>query len=137
MIVLDTNVLSEPLRARPDPVVLEWISGNPIATTTAISVGEVLSGVARLPDGSRKAALTAAVYDAIDTVTDVLAYDESAARIFARIREKRRSAGRPISAEDAMIAAICLSRGAALATRNTKDFEGLGLELLNPWESPR
>ncbi len=135
MIVLDTNVLSEPLRAQPNPVVLRWLSANSTSITTAISVGEVLSGAVRLREGSRKASLLDAIHRAIEGASEVLPYDESAARIFADLHETRRRSGRPLATEDGMIAAICLSRGAALATRNTKDFEGLGLDLVNPWKS--
>lgn len=134
MIVLDTNVLSEPLRAEPSAQVLRWLAANPLAVTTAISVGEVLNGVALLPDGLRKTRLADAIHRAIQDASAVLAYDEAAARVFAEVLQARRSSGRPLATEDGMIAAICLSQGAALATRNTKDFAGLGLRLVNPWE---
>jgi predicted nucleic acid-binding protein len=133
VIVLDTNVLSEPLRERPDPGVLDWLRDNPVSTITAISVGEILQGVARMAAGQRRASLAADVHRALAEVAAVLAYDDAAARIYADIQEHRRGIGRPLSIEDGMIAAICLSRGATLATRNVKDFEQLGLELVNPW----
>ena len=63
----------------------------------------------------------------------VFPYDEPAARIYATLQESSRAAGRPLSVEDGMIAAICRSRGARLATRNTRDFEGTGVDLINPW----
>jgi len=96
-------------------------------------VGEILAGVARLPEGKRRDALVAGVSASIDNTDEVLPYDEAAARVFASIQDARRKAGRPLSTEDGMIAAICISRGATLATRNTADFEGLELELINPW----
>jgi predicted nucleic acid-binding protein len=136
VIVLDTNVLSEPLRAAPSPSVMNWLAANTVATVTAISVGEVLSGVARMPDGTRKARLALAI-DATIARADVLPYDAAAARVFGDIHNSRRLMGRPLSVEDGMIAAICISRNATLATRNVKDFVGLELQLVNPWEDDR
>jgi predicted nucleic acid-binding protein len=133
VIVVDTNVLSEPLRQRPEPRVLAWLAQRPAVVITSVSVGEILAGVARLPEGKRRDALAAGVSASIDNTDEVLPYDEAAARVFASIQDARRKAGRPLSTEDGMIAAICISRGATLATRNTTDFEGLGLELIDPW----
>ncbi len=102
---------------------------------TSISVGEILTGVRFLPEGRRRDGLTAAIEQILATYTDrVLPYDEPAARIYAKNRESRRASGQPLNVEDGMIASICLHRGAALATRNLKDFEGLGLHLVNPWD---
>jgi predicted nucleic acid-binding protein len=140
MIVLDTNVLSEPLRTRPDPTVLAWLDRiTDVVALTSISAGEILTGVRALPTGRRRDALMAAVERTLAIYADqVLPYDERAARTYAAIQESRRSAGRPLSVEDGMIAAICGARGLALATRNTKDFEDLGITLINPWvEQPR
>ncbi|MDF1479596.1 type II toxin-antitoxin system VapC family toxin [Leifsonia sp. H3M29-4] len=133
MILLDTNVLSEPLRQRPDAAVLSWLAVHPEAAITAITVGELLVGVGRLPAGARRESLATAIDRAIGRA-DVLDYDEAAARAYARIQEQRRGAGHPLAVEDGMIAAICLANDAALATRNTRDFEGLGVELIDPWE---
>ncbi|HEY0260392.1 MAG TPA: type II toxin-antitoxin system VapC family toxin [Lacisediminihabitans sp.] len=136
MIVLDTNVLSEPLRAQPDPRVLGWFAALTEETTlTAISVGEILIGVRRLPEGRRRSGLTAAIDRLLASYADqVMPYDEPAARVYAGLQESRRAAGRPLSVEDGMIAAVCLHRGARLATRNVRDFDGLGVDLINPWE---
>ena len=133
MILLDTNVLSEPLRQRPDGAVLSWLAGHPEAAITAITVGELLVGVARLPAGARRESLAAAIDRAIGRA-DVVPYDETAARAYARIQEQRRAAGHPLAVEDGMIAAICLANDATLATRNTRDFEGLGVDLMDPWK---
>ena len=135
MIVLDTNVLSEPLRPEPDQRVLSWLASHPIAAVTAVSVGELLGGVLRLPTGRRREALATSIREALDGAGEILPYDEPAARVFAEIQDARRRMGRPLSTEDGMIAAICLARGASLATRNISDFDGLGVELVNPWES--
>ena len=135
MIVLDTNVLSEPLRPRPDAGVVAWLSDlEDEAAITAISVGELLTGVRALPEGRRRSGLLDAVGTTLATfAASVLAYDAGAARRCAEIRDLRRRAGRPLSVEDGMIAAICLEHGAALATRDTADFAGLGLEVVDPW----
>lgn len=135
MIVLDTNVLSEPMRAAPDRLVLEWLRRLEEPTSiTAVSVGELLDGAARLPPGRRRDGLIAAIEKAIESHRGVvLPHDDRAAREYARLQATRRAAGRPLSVEDGMIAAICVVEGATLATRNTGDFEGLGVRLVNPW----
>lgn len=136
MIVLDTNVLSESLRARPDAAVLAWVTDLvENATVTSISVGEILTRVRLLPDARRREGLIAAIERTLTMhAGQVLPYDEFAARAYARLQELRRAAGRPLNVEDGMIAAICQRNGAKLATRNVKDFQGLGLELINPWD---
>lgn len=134
MIVLDTNVLSETMRQSPERRVLNWLAQNPAAGLAAVSVGEVLRGVASMPQGARRDAFSNAVLQALDDVTEVLPYDEAAAHVFAKIHTMRKESGRPLGTEDGMIAAICISRGATLATRNTEDFTGLGMDLLNPWD---
>jgi toxin FitB len=135
MIVLDTNVLSEPLKQRPDEQVLAWFASlDEEAGVTAISVGELLTGVRALPAGRRRAGLLEAIEATLQSFSgSVLAYDEAAARQYARLQESRRGAGRPLAVEYGMIAAICVARGTTLATRNTSDFAGLGLELVDPW----
>lgn len=139
MIVLDTNVLSEPIQARPNAAVLDWLASQPEALAlTSISVGELMTGIRLLPGGKRRAALTDAVEAVLSTYADsILPYDEHAARQYGVIAEARRRSGHPLSVEDGMIASICLSRGAQLATRNIKDFEGLGLDLIDPWQPGR
>lgn len=135
MIVLDTNVLSEPVRAHPDASVLGWLMSQtePLALT-AVNVGELLTGVELLPDGHRRAALSEAIESLLAVHADnVLPYDERAARRYAELAALRRRKGRPLSVEDGMIAAICLANGAMLATRNVQDFASLGLELVDPW----
>lgn len=135
MIVLDTNVLSEPLRPDPDPTMLRWLDNlrDPVAVT-AVSVGEVLSSVRALPEGRRRNDLEYDVEESfVELAQLVLPYDEPAAREFALMHESRRQAGRPLDIADGMIAAICRSQRLPLATRNVRDFEGLGVDLINPW----
>ncbi len=138
MIVLDTNVISEMLTPAPDASVEAWLTTQPPASifTTAITQAEILDGLRLLPDGKRRSELEAAIRPifAEDFEDRVLSFDQQAAEIYARIAVIRRQAGRPISQFDAQIAAIALSRGAALATRNVADFAGIGLTILNPWQ---
>ena len=134
MIVLDTNVLSEPMKVEPDQQVLTWLSRVTDAATTAVSVGEILIGVRSLPAGKRRDGLWSAIATMLSSYQErILPYDADAARVYAELYEGRRNAGRPLSVEDGMIAAICRSNGATLATRNVKDFADLGVELIDPW----
>jgi toxin FitB len=138
VILLDTNVISELIRSQPDAAVLGWIDSLDAATveTTAITVAELLSGVARLPEGQRKRRLSKAVRDLIREDLDdrVQPFDASAAAQYAELVSERESNGHPIGIADAQIAAICRKLGATLATRNTGDFENAGVDLVDPWQ---
>ncbi len=137
MIVLDTNVLSELLRPEPEPRVMTWLDEQPRASifTSAVTQGEILYGIRLLPDGQRRRKLwdAAVAIFTEDFSGHVLNFDGDAAGHYAEIGASRRAAGRPISQFDAVIAAITRSRGAALATRNSKDFEECGIQVVNPW----
>jgi toxin FitB len=137
VIVLDTNVLSELLRAAPEPQVMEWLNEQPRASifTTTITRAEILYGIRVLPRGKRRDTLWDAAMDIFDTDLDghVLPFDSVAADAFADISAARRAAGRPITQFDAQIAGITRSRGAKLATRNMGDFDGCGFEVIDPW----
>lgn len=137
MIVLDTNVLSETLRPTPSAGVMAWLRSEPAAAlfTTTITEAELLYGVALLPPGRRRQLLTAVVEQifAEDLAGRILPFDSAAARDYADIAAARRRSGRPISEADAQIAAITRSRGAALATRNARDFAGCELRVIDPW----
>ena len=140
MIVLDTNVVSEPLRSSPDRTVLAWLDRvSDDVALTSVSVGEILTGVRLLPVGHRRDGLMTAIERTLTSYADqVLPYDENAARVYALMQESRRASGHPLRVEDGMIAAICRSQGVALATKNIKDFQGLGIDLINPWtDEPR
>jgi predicted nucleic acid-binding protein len=138
VILLDTNVLSELIRAEPDKAVTEWLDSLDAATvaTTAITAAELLYGVARLPTGRRKERLGEAIHGLIEEDFEgrVEPFDATAANHYAELLSDRERAGRPISAADAQIAAICRKLGATLATRNTSDFEVTGIDLLDPWQ---
>lgn len=135
MIVLDTNVVSEFMRG-PDasPQVLAWarsLRQQPV--TTVINRAEVMAGVALLPAGHRRDRLSSAAASAFDTLGVCLPLVPECAAEYADIVATRRRLGRPIGAMDALIAAITRFSGSALATRDTADFEDLGLELIDPW----
>ncbi|AGW95746.1 plasmid stability protein StbB [Ralstonia pickettii DTP0602] len=137
MIVLDTKVLSELMRGQPEPAVVDWLDrqAQDSLVITAVTVAELLYGIARLPDGRRKTGLQEAALQMLDQEFEdrVLPFDEDAAVHYAALVAQRERAGCPISMADAQIAAICRHHAAALATRNTKDFEGVGIVLANPW----
>lgn len=139
MIVVDTNVVSELMRRQPAGEVATWFAEQDPGELrlTAITVAELLYGIARLPRGRRRTLLQ----EAADALTsrfagDVLAFDLEAARRYSLIVTARERAGSPIAALDAQIAAICLSHDAVLATRNVKDFAGTGVTVVDPWSSP-
>jgi predicted nucleic acid-binding protein len=137
LIVVDTNVISELTRQAPAPEVMSWLdslAADEVATT-AITAADLLHGVERLPGGCRKTELSAAVHGLLsdDFRGRVLAFDEESASRYAEIVTGRERVGRAIGVADAQIAAICRGIGAALATRNTGDFEETGVKLINPW----
>lgn len=138
MIVLDTNVLSELTRPAPNANVMAWMEAQAAETlfTTAISRGEMLYGAHILPPSRRRDTLLAAVRAIFseDMAGRVLPYDEAAADAYAEISARRRTVGRPSSQPDLMIAGIARAVEAALATRNTKDFEDCGIGLIDPWQ---
>lgn len=137
MIVLDTNVISEVFKPAPNPQVVTWLESltGDVAITT-ITLAELLAGVRRLPAGRRKSTLTTRINVAMQPYRDtqaLLPFDDAAADHLATIVVARELAGHPIALADAQIAAICRSRGASCATRNTKDFVGTEVDLVNPW----
>ncbi len=137
MIVLDTNVVSELLRPRPNADVLQWLDTQAPETLWLCSLvtAELLYGVARLPTGRRKQQLTQALQAIIHEDFDlrVLPFDLEASLVYADIVARQESQGQPVSMADAQIAATCLRHDATLATRNVRDFEALGVILVNPW----
>lgn len=135
--VLDTNVVSELMRPTPDAAVLAWLNNQAADTLwlNSVVVSELLYGLARMPDGKRRAQLAQAVQAMLDEdfSSRVLSFDLEAAVVYADLVATRERQGLPIDVADAQIASICIAHGAALATRNTKHFDGLGLTLMNPW----
>lgn len=139
MFVLDTNVLSEAFRPQPFHRVLEWLDAQPreLLFATAISEAEMLRGIALLPAGRRRSGLDEATHLLFseDFEGRVLPFDRAAASAYAAIGAERRRIGRPIAPLDAQIAAIARAHGAAVATRNVADFNGCGIEVVDPWQA--
>jgi len=129
-------VVSELMRPEPAPQVAAWVRDldRRELCTTVITLAEVRYGITRLPDGRRKQVLLAAADDIFRNFEDqVLPVDAVAAEHYAVVASSRERSGKPISSFDALIAAVCRSQGAALATRNLPDFDGTGVELIDPW----
>jgi toxin FitB len=137
VIVPDTNVLSEVLKPTLAGKVLRWLAAQAPAAvfTTTITLAEILYGIEMLPVGKRRLQLLTAVEKMFIEQFEgrILPVDEEAARPFATIAASRAAVGRPISQSDAMIAAIARSHHAAVATRNTSDFERCGIQVIDPW----
>ena len=139
MILLDTNVVSEPLKVSPDQTVVAWIDAQVIETLylSTISVTEMGYGIAVLPDGRRKEVLRTSLNERILPLFDsrVLSFDIDAAEICAELRARARAAGQGIGTEDSYIAAIAASNSLIVATRDTQPFEAAGLRVINPWKA--
>ncbi len=137
MIVFDTNVISEFMKDNPNQMVLDWFDAQSTDDlfVTTVTEAEILTGIALLPDGRRKNNLLEFADNIFTSlfIGRVLVFDSNAANIYAEIFAQRYAAGRPISQADCQIAAIARSHGAAVATRNVADFEGIDVELINPW----
>lgn len=137
MIVFDTNVVSEYFRPGGDPGVRSWVAQHSKqAAITAITVAETYYGALRLPEGVRRRdileVLDATFMDA-SSAGRIYSLDHDASLEFARLRADCEQTGRPRPHQDLMIAAICRARKASVATRNVKHFEGLGVEVIDPW----
>lgn len=138
--LLDTNVLSELMRENPAPAVLGWFAGQAVSLlhTSAITQAEILAGIAVLPAGKRRDALARAAHQIFsdDFFGRCIDFGSAAAEHYALVRAQRKHAGKPISAEDAQIAAIARAARMSLVTRNTKDFTHIdGLTLIDPWQA--
>jgi hypothetical protein len=136
MIILDTNVTSEIMRASPSPVVITWLRAQDPKElySTAVTVAEIRYGIARLPNSARKKKLVEAAADVFAAFSDrVLAFDLAAADEYGDIVLTRERAGASINGFDAQIASICRAHDALLATRNVKDFANSGINVANPW----
>jgi predicted nucleic acid-binding protein len=137
VIILDTNVVSESIAAQMAPAVVDWLDRQQPEELwlTAITVSELLYGVFRLPAGRRRERLEEVLNDVLnkDYRGRVLPFDADAAVEHARLVAKLRARGAPTGTEDAMIAAIALTHGAKLATRNVKHFTNCGVALIDPW----
>ena len=141
MIVLDTNVVSEAWRPQPNAAVVNWLRFQPSSLLFLCTpvLAELRYGVERLPAGRRRDRLKEVV-DRVETEgyrDRILPLDAVAAAEFGRLTVRRERMGRRMETMDALIAAIALTQGAALATRDTKDFTDLGIEVINPFVAIR
>lgn len=141
MIIADTNVVSEFMRDEPAPNVLRWAEklDRTDLSISVLTVEEIERGIGRLAAGRRRTTLQGRWEQLVTTFYESLVvYDLEAARTTAGIVVHAQAIGRPMSLADAQIAGSCVSRGFALATRNTRDFDHVdGLELSNPFEDGR
>ena len=138
MVVIDTNIVSELMRAEPNAEVLAWMDDRPPRDlfVTAVTEAEVRTGSALLLEGRRRRGLAEACERAFGSLFagQVLPFDSDAARAYAEIVAARRVLGRPVSQADGQIAAIARSRGMAVATRNIRDFQDMGVDVFDPWD---
>lgn len=138
MIVLDTNVVSEPLKPAPNPAVLDWLNAQEPQTLylTTINLAELLAGVEALPAGRRRDTLAQALSTQVLSLFEgrILSLDTKAAEVFAKTSANAQAQGNTMGFADCAIAAIARANGFALATRNLRDFKGAGVQLINPWE---
>ena len=134
MIILDTNVVSEPMRPNANPAIRAWLDQQVVETLylTATSLSELLVGIEILPDGKRKEGLGAALVELVERLfgSRVLAFDQQAAMAYAPLVYRARAGGRIISVADGQIAAIAAVHGFAVATRDTEPFMATGVPVI-------
>lgn len=139
MILVDTNIVSELMRAEPAPQVLRWLDAQPaeVLTLSAITVAELVFGLEQLPQGHRRSQLQNALLEQIELnfPDKVLAFDHAAAFRYGRLAADLRRRGISIGQSDAIIAAIALHHDATLATRNVRHFEPCGVRVVNPFDT--
>lgn len=135
--ILDTNVLSETARERPNPNVIAFLAGLDSAYISVLSIHELVYGIERLEPGTkRRLALADAIDNLVGTFGDrILIVGEAEARSAAMMRAAAEKSGRTVHVVDSLIAATALVHGLTVASRNAKDFEGLGVSIRNPWEA--
>ncbi|HEU0198362.1 MAG TPA: type II toxin-antitoxin system VapC family toxin [Nevskiaceae bacterium] len=140
MILLDTNVVSEPWKPEPDPHVLAWLDAQVVETLylSAITVAGLRYGVAALPAGQRRKLLGERLERAFLPVFAgrVLAFDLAAAGAYAELMAHARTSGLAIGRADGYIAAIAIAHGMLIASRDTSAYAAAGLDVINPWEAP-
>jgi len=139
MILLDTNVVSEPLRRAPDARVIAWIDAQPVETLflSAITVAELRHGVSQLPVGKRRADLQQNLEKRVLPLFAgrVLPFDLGCTQAYAELMTKARAAGLAVATADGYIAAIAAANQLTVATRDTGPFEAAGAAVINPWQT--
>lgn len=138
MILLDTNIISEPLKASGDPKVMTWINAQNIETLylSTIGLAELRFGIAVLPDGKRKDVLHSSLEQRVLPLFEgrILSFDIGSSQAYATLRSRARAAGQAIAAADGYIAAIAITHGLSIATRDIKPFIAAGLTVINPFD---
>lgn len=138
MIILDTNVVSEPLRPRCSEAVVAWLDAQPAGALyiTSINCAELWAGVALLPEGTRKSTLESSLDDLLDRLFAErrLVFDDHAAKTYAGLIRATNAAGTPLPLAAGLIAAIARLHGFAVATRDAAPFRAAGVEVVDPWE---
>lgn len=138
MILLDTNVVSEPLRPAAAPAVIAWLDEQAAETLylSAISIAELHFGIAALPAGRRRSGLRKALEEQILGLFAgrVLAFDAQAAQACAELRARARRSGRGVGLADSYIAGIAVASGLVVATRDVGPFEAMGVKVVDPWK---
>ncbi len=138
MILLDTNVVSEPIKARGEPRVVAWLDAQAAESLylSATSLDELLVGIARLPAGRRRDGLDDALANLLDRLFGprILAFDRDAARALAGLSLRAQARGEALSFADGQIAAIAQVHGLTVATRDRQPFEAVGVPVLDPWQ---
>jgi toxin FitB len=138
MIVLDTDVLSALISAKPDPAVVAWLDSQPSESVwiTAVTVFEIRFGLELLAPGRRRRHLEDAFGRALneDLQGRILPFDHDAAQEAGSRAAERRAVGKPVEFRDIEIAGIVSARRASLATRNVRHFQDLRIELVDPWQ---
>jgi len=136
VILLDTNVVSEAMKPLPNEVVRTWFDEQVAETLylSSVTIAELMFGIGALPDGKRKDRLTAALDGVMMLFTGrILPFDIAAARRYADLAVKARTAGKGFPTPDGYIASIAASHGFTVATRDTSAFDAAGLEVVDPW----
>jgi hypothetical protein len=132
--LLDTNVISETARKKPDARLLAWVSKLPSMTLAAITVYEIASGIHRLPSGEKRAFLEEWFAELLGSDCDIIPLDREAALSCAALEAEARHARRTIETRDLFILAVAKSRGLGVATRNVSHFRGLGVPIYDPFK---
>ncbi|VWC41428.1 type II toxin-antitoxin system VapC family toxin [Burkholderia lata] len=139
MILVDTNVMSEPLRREPSAAVIKWLDAQNVETLflAAISLGEMRFGVAALPEGRRRDWLHQSIEQRVVPLFRgrILPFDDAASKAYASIRARARALGSAIAPADVFIAATAEANGLIIATRDVAPFEAVGLRVIDPWAS--
>lgn len=139
MILIDTNVISEPWRLTPDARVLAWIDAQAIETLylSAVTIAELHFGIASMPAGKRRTTLHDRLENEVLPLFEgrLLPFDLHASQAYADLMAQAKAAGRAIGKADGYIAATAAAHGLMVATRDTSPFEAAGIPIINPWET--